>query len=404
MFTVRGDMNWVRNIPGRPVFVGPEGWLFYLGVVLCAWRWRKPEYVLQLIVIATFLAPNILADNPPWWTRSIGILPGLLVVPVLPLEWAWARVEHWSFAWRDWRRVWITAACALLVGILGVSIYARTAADMFQVWIDNPGVYWMTLAFYDSAGKYVNQSADSTPLNYVMDYYTPWRKHNVQRVVQRQDVALRWSVRSAFVFPDDPRGWRVAFQIQGAPALPLLNVFLDLDAPIYVDSRVDPEGQRPLRVYAVPRARLDEHLSRASAGAVFLPGASTPMASPIQVGNLLQFMGYEVLNPDARPGSDLNVLTYWRVLRRPPDMAVFLHLLNSEPKVVAQYDGFDVVVDDLVAGDIVVQLHTLNLPADLPLGAYRFEMGAYTRDDLKRLPLNVGTDAVWLQAWQPGAR
>jgi hypothetical protein len=76
MFTASGDMNWVRNIPGRAVFPGPEGWLFYLGVALCLWRWRKPEYILQLIVVATFLAPNVLADNPPWFTRSIGILPG----------------------------------------------------------------------------------------------------------------------------------------------------------------------------------------------------------------------------------------------------------------------------------------------------------------------------------------
>jgi hypothetical protein len=27
-------------------------------------------------------------------------------------------------------------------------------------------------------------------------------------------------------------------------------------------------------------------------------------------------------------------------------------------------------------------------------------MGAYTRDDLKRLPLNVNTDSVWLTTWQ----
>ncbi len=405
MFTVRGDSNWVRNIAGRPVFVGPEGWLFYLGVGLCLWYWRRPEYALQLIVIATMLMPNILTDDPPRWTRSIGILPGLLVTTVLPLEWAWTRVKHWDIA-RGQQRLRISALYAVLVGALGISIYARTATDLFQVWMDNPGVYWMTLAFYDGTGKYVNRSADSTPLNYVMDYYTPWRKTNIERVVQRKDVALRWSVNNAFIFPDDPRGWRVAFQSVGAPARPLLDTFidLDLDAPIYVDPRMDPEGQRPLRVYFLPRARLDEHLSRARAGEILLPDASTPIAVPVQVDHALSFLGYEVLNPNARPGSDLNVLTYWRVLQRPPNMAVFLHLLNPEQKVVTQFDGFDVVSDDLAAGDTVVQLHMLRLPADLPLDVYRFEMGAYTREDLKRLPLNVGTDHVWLQVWQPSAR
>ncbi len=401
MFTVSGDTNWVRNIPGRPVFPGPEGWLFYLGIALCLWRWRKPEYVLQLIVVATFLAPNILADNPPWFTRSIGTLPGLLVIPVLPVEWAWTRVKNWADAWSVQRQASVAVASAGVVALLGISIYARTATDMFQTWIDNPGVYWMTLAFYDSAGKYVNQSPDTTPVNYVMDVYTDWREQNVQRVVQRDDVALRFSVLSAFVFPDDPRGNRIAFQIFGAPPGALLEAFLDLDQPIYVDPRVDPQGQRPLHVYFVPRARMDAHLATARTAPVALPDTNAPFTAPLQVGDALQFLGYEILNPTARAGTDLDVLTYWRVLRRPPNLAVFVHLIDSQQHVVAQFDGFEAIVNDLAPGDTVVQLHTLSLPANLPSAPYRFELGAYTRDDLKRLPLSSGTDHVWLQSWQP---
>ncbi|HEX7594322.1 MAG TPA: hypothetical protein VF429_09145 [Anaerolineae bacterium] len=401
MFTVSGDTNWVRNIPGRPVFPGPEAWLFYLGIALCLWRWRKPEYVLQLIVVATFLAPNILADNPPWFTRSIGILPGLLVIPVLPVEWAWIHVKNWMNEWNARRQARVAAASAVVVALLGISIYARTATDMFQTWIDNPGIYWMTLAFYDSAGKYVNQSPDTTPVNYVMDVYTDWREQNVRRVVQRDDVALRFSVLSAFVFPDDPRGNRIAFQIFGAPPGALLEAFLNLDQPIYVDPRVDPQGQRPLHVYFVPRARLDAHLANARTAPVALPDTNAPLTAPLQVGDALQFLGYEILNPAARAGTDLNVLTYWRVLRRPPNLAVFVHLIDSQQHVVAQFDGFEAIVDELAPGDTVVQLHTLSLPANLPSAPYRFELGAYTRDDLKRLPLSSGTDHVWLQSWQP---
>lgn len=371
------------------------------GYALCLWRWRKPEYVLQLIVVATFLAPNILADNPPWFTRSIGVLPGLLVIPVLPVEWAWERVKNWMNDWSARRQTRVAAASAVLVGLLGISIYARTAIDMFQTWIDNPGVYWMTLAFYDSAGKYVNQSPDTTPLNYVMDVYTDWREQNVQRVVQRREVALRFSVLSAFVFPADPRGDRIAYQIFGAPPAALLEAFLDLNQPIYVDPRVDPQGQRPLRVYFVPRARLDAHLARARTAPVTLPDTNAPITAPVQVGDALQFLGYEILNPAARAGTDLDVLTYWRVLRRPPNLAIFVHLIDSQQHVVAQFDGFAAIVDDLAPGDTVVQLHTLTLPANLPAAPYRFELGAYTRADLKRLPLSSGADHVWLQAWQP---
>ncbi len=402
MFTVHGDTNWVRNIPGRPVFVGPEGWLFYLGVALCLWRWRKPEFALQLIVVATFLIPNIITEFPPWWTRSIGILPGLLVIPALPIEqsWTWIRkrisAREARFQWR------VQAGSALLVGLLGVSIYARTATDMFQIWIDNPGVYWMTLAFYADVGKYLDTSPDTTPLNYVMDYYNTWRLNNIQRPIQRKDIAMRYSVSTAFVFPNDPRGDRIAFQIFGAPPGALLEAFLDLAKPIAVDSRVDPQGQRPLHVYFVSRAQLDEHLARARAGVVVSPSTNAPITAPLQVSDVLQFEGYEILNPNALPGNELNILTYWRVLKRPPSMAVFVHLLDAQQHVVAQFDGFEVIPDFLQPGDTVVQLHSLTLPGDLPSGTYRFEMGAYTRSDLKRLPLNTGTDHVYLQNWRVG--
>ncbi len=394
-------MNWVYNVAGRPVFVGPEGWLFYIGVLLCLVWLRKPQYALQLIVLVVMLIPSIVTEHPPSWTRSAGMLPALLATTALPIEWAWNRIEQWNQHGQG--QLLIRKSYPVLIFLLGVSIYLRTATDMFQVWIDNPENYWMTLAFYDSTAKYINQSPDSTPVNYVMDLYAPWRKHNIQRPVQRRDVALRWSVHSALVFPDDPRGGRIAFQIFEAPAIPLLNAFLDLDAPIYMDPRVEPEGRRLLRVYFVPRARLYEHLVRAGIEQVFLPGTSVPLTARIRADDLLEFVGYEILDSSAAPGNDLNVLTYWRVLKRPPSIAIFLHLVDSEGHIVAQSDGFDAVVEALAVGDLTVQLHSLSTP-DLPPKVFRFEMGAYRRDDLKRLPLSIGTDHVWLKTWQPTAR
>ncbi len=392
MFTVRGDMNWVRNIEGRPVFVGIERALFYLGVALAVWRWRKPEYALQLIVIAVMLVPNVLAENPPRWTRSIGILPGLLLVPVLPLEWLWARFDA-----REWRTRAVYAAFVVLVGI---SIYARTATDLFQVWLDNPNIYGMTLAYFDGAGKYVNQSPDATPLNYVMDVFLPWRKTNIQRVIQRRDVAVRYSTLNALVLPEHSQGWRVAFQIFGAPSRPLLDAFVDLDAPLYVDPRLDSEGRRLLRVYAISRARFDEHLARARANKIYLPNTSMPIQDVVRVGDSLEFLGYEMLNADARAADELNMLTFWRVLKRPPSVAAFVHLLDANQNVVAQFDGFDAVTEDLMPGDVVVQLHPLKLPDNLRAGTYRFALGVYTRDDLQRLPLSVGADSLWLTSWR----
>jgi len=402
MFTVSGDQNWVRNIPGRPVFVGLEGVLFYGGVGLCLLRWREPKYVLQLIVIAVMLVPNILTHDPPRWTRAIGVLPGLMAITVLPVEWGWRRLEAWTRfkASRSSFRVRATYVC--LVAFLGISIYARTAFDMFRVWIDHPGVYWMTLAFYDGAGKYVNASSDATPFNYVFDFYEDWRKNNVAHVVQRSDVALRWSEYNAFVFPADPRGSRVAFQILGAPATPLLYAFLDLDAPLHIDPRIEPEGRRLLRVYFIPRERLEKHLAQARQGSVFLPDSLAPLSVPINVGASLEFLGYRVFDESVRANSSLHLLTYWRVLRQPPPTtAAFVHLLDAEKNILAQFDGLQVVVENLAPGDIIVQLHTLEIPDDLPPDTFRLVSGVYVREDQRRLLFSVGSDHILLETWRP---
>jgi hypothetical protein len=408
MFTVRGEPNPLWNIIGRPVFVGPEGWLFYLGVLLCLWRVRKPEYALQLIVLVTMLVPSILTDHPPSWTRSIGMLPALIVVTILPVEWAWRAISKWATGevagarFDRFRRRIALPAYAALVLILGLSVYARTAVDILDGWMNHPEAYWMSYAFYDETAHYINRSPDSTPLNYVMDWYVPWRKTNLERPVQRSDVALRWTVINALVFPDHPDGLRVAFQVLAAPAIGLIEAFWDPNEPIYVDPRVEPQGLRPLHIYHIPRAKLDGHLAVARANGVFLPNGETAVEAPVRVDDLLEFLGYEITNPEAQPGDSLLMLTYWRVLQPPPEMATFVHLLGPDGQVVTQYDGFDVIVEDLEPGDVVVQLHTLSLPPDLPDAEYRFALGAYTREDLQRIPLNTGTDHVILEAWQPG--
>jgi hypothetical protein len=82
---------------------------------------------------------------------------------------------------------------------------------------------------------------------------------------------------------------------------------------------------------------------------------------------------------------------------------MFLHLLDQDGKLVAQFDGMDTVMDDLVPGDMIVQLHTLKLPQELPNAVYRFQLGMYRLDTLERFPLNIDVPdrMVWLQTWQP---
>ena len=49
-----------------------------------------------------------------------------------------------------------------------------------------------------------------------------------------------------------------------------------------------------------------------------------------------------------------------------------------------------------VAGDVLLQLHTITLPDDIAAGEYPLAVGAYTRGDRRRLVVNDGRDMVEL--------
>ncbi|MCA1553868.1 MAG: phospholipid carrier-dependent glycosyltransferase, partial [Chloroflexi bacterium] len=83
MFFVGGDVAWIHNLSGRPVF----DWLIALGFVvgLVVWaqklRARESAVVLLLIWIAIMLLPTLLSDGAPNFSRAIGIMPALFVIP-----------------------------------------------------------------------------------------------------------------------------------------------------------------------------------------------------------------------------------------------------------------------------------------------------------------------------------
>jgi hypothetical protein len=89
----------------------------------------------------------------------------------------------------------------------------------------------------------------------------------------------------------------------------------------------------------------------------------------------------------ARPGDYLTVQLFWRPLRPiERDYAAFVHVVSSEPRVVAQHDT-PVVATRWPAGRAVQYYHPMRLPADLAPGRYSLEVGLYPPEEpLRRLP------------------
>ncbi len=87
MFHATGDPEWLYNLPGRPVF-GPTGAvLFFLGLGVALWRWRRPEYGFLLLWLVAGISPALLTLPPASLGHTILAQPAAYLLAALPLEW-----------------------------------------------------------------------------------------------------------------------------------------------------------------------------------------------------------------------------------------------------------------------------------------------------------------------------
>jgi uncharacterized membrane protein len=122
---------------------------------------------------------------------------------------------------------------------------------------------------------------------------------------------------------------------------------------------------------------------------------------PLQVNfdGKMDLRGYDA----KQEGSNLAVILYWRALMAMPlDYTVFVHLVASDGKAVAQHDGqpsweAPLPTSTWQPGEILQDRHVLILPPDLPPGAYHLEAGIYYWQTLERLP--VVEDGVVVRDW-----
>jgi hypothetical protein len=107
--------------------------------------------------------------------------------------------------------------------------------------------------------------------------------------------------------------------------------------------------------------------------------------TPVQAGHLT-FLGYTTDGPlAARPGWTIEVQTWWRVNSLPQrPLSIMLHLTGPEGIPVVVGDGLAVPIEQWQTGDVIVQRHTLSLPASSPPGKYIPATGVYWLDTMER--------------------
>jgi hypothetical protein len=165
MFGHEGDGNWRHNLPGKPVFAAPIFGLFLLGVGVCLVRLRRGPYLQVLVWTAAMLLPGIVAtDEYPHYTRVMGIVPAVFLLPAIGGE---ALVQALARALRR-PATNILAAAPLLVLAAGNGL--ATAHDYFAVWRYEDDVFYAFHAEAAEAARLMNRLGDDPSRVFLLPY------------------------------------------------------------------------------------------------------------------------------------------------------------------------------------------------------------------------------------------
>ncbi|MCB8924838.1 MAG: glycosyltransferase family 39 protein [Ardenticatenaceae bacterium] len=120
------------------------------------------------------------------------------------------------------------------------------------------------------------------------------------------------------------------------------------------------------------------------------PDEAQLVTLPVALDTAVSFLGWQIIEP-GQPGQTMKVMTVWRFEEAPAQrLAIFMHLLAPDGTILAQFDGLGAASETLRAGDVLIQLHELALPANLPENTRWLNVGMYYPDSLTRLTLPNG--------------
>ncbi len=376
VFSFGGDPRWTYSLPGRPLFDPLTAILFYAGLALAVWRWRRPPYLLLLIWLLVALLPSALSPDAPSTVRLIGALPVVYLLPGLAVVAAQTRLTRDGRLSTTARRR-LSVALGTLLGLLLILNGYRTVSDGFARWPQELETWLRYQATLGDIGRYWRATAGDAPPVVADGFFEPIDRDSLRRMIGA-DPAARWVQTAgggAVVWP-------------AGQTNPLL--FVPEYAPL------DPELAAVAGVVEPPLFRSEDKPSFAAYALSSAPAITlTLMASQFGAGPAMSLRGAAILNADAPVAEGLRLATWWEVGENlPPDVAIFVHLLDDRGGIVAQYDGLDVAAATLQAGDHLLQRHVIPLPPDV--GPATVVIGLYTRGDGQRLATADGADTVEL--------
>lgn len=119
-----------------------------------------------------------------------------------------------------------------------------------------------------------------------------------------------------------------------------------------------------------------------------------PNPLPVDFGDEIRFLGFELDESDSYPGGELRLRLFWQALDSPSkNYTVFNHLKNSGGQIWGQFDSPPVgdawLTSTWLPGEFIVEDRIIPISVDAPLGVYDLIIGLYDPSDLTRVLITV---------------
>jgi hypothetical protein len=390
MFIASGDPEWLYNIPNRPIFDLLTGAIFFGAVLLCLRRFRQPAHAFVLIWLFAGLLPAMLTWPAASNSHSfLAQTPAFLLVAI--------GLDAIATRWPKYGDVFITA---VLIVFFTVSLF-----DYFNRWATDETVRREQHAGVVALARQIEQLPADKPIVFssgAVMHWNPWSVTAFRLTAPIGYTATRWfDARSSFIFP------------QGQTDLTLINAALDdrsapLDGRLIEDLFPTVEPLSGGETYSATHliSSLNTRLITLTQAEVSWP-AGTPISSlavlPLAFDDQLDLIGYEVRKPSVQAGKNIRLTTYWRAKDRSVEpLSFFVHVLDEQGNLAAQWDGYNYSPYYVQPGDIIAQVHFIPIPANFAAGTYRLQLGLYHSLTGERVPIVIDgqpiTDRVLLQS------
>lgn len=370
-----GDPHWIYNISGKPLLDPVSGLLFYIGLALTLWRWRKPVYFFSLAWLLVGLAPVYITGADASVLRAVAVQPVVHLLQALALYELLKRVRDFPLPARLLSTAFLIALVTLVVSATVSAYFSRWPSER-----DVRVAYHTTLV---EMARYLDTQQENDPEKdvAVISSMYPGYLHDpssFEMTSQRSDLSVRWfDGRSALVFP--PAETAYALFSSMASLDPALASLFEPYAELLERRHLKSDDLDPW--FEIYRWRPS------------LATSAFPASQPVDLGHLIEFLGHRLETPAVAPGGTVELLTFWRVrddaaISPQQELVLFTHVLDSQNQIVGQQDRLDVPAWNWSSGDQFAQLHRFSLDADLAKGFYPIEIGFYSRsEDHPRLPV-----------------